>query len=65
MMFLPMATLLIFMFLYLNTFEDQNNLSYSKVRQSNKALHILDRRFAEGKISRDEYLRIRSLLKWL
>ncbi|MBE6067810.1 MAG: SHOCT domain-containing protein [Clostridium lundense] len=63
MMFLPMVTLLIFMFLYLSTFEDQNNLSYSKVRQSNKALDILDRRFADGKISRDEYLRVRSLLK--
>lgn len=65
MMFLPMVTLLIFMFLYLNPFENQNNLSYSKVRQSNKALDILDRRFADGKISRDEYLRVRSLLKWL
>ncbi|MBM7869149.1 putative membrane protein [Clostridium pascui] len=63
MMFLPMVTLLIFMFLYLNPFENQNNLSCSKVRQSNKALDILDRRFADGKISRDEYLRIRSLLK--
>lgn len=63
MMFLPMVTLLIFMFLYLNPFENQNNLSYSKVRQSNKALDILDRRFADGKISRDEYLRVRSLLK--
>ena len=65
MMFLPMVTLLIFMFLYLSTFEDQNNLIYSKVRQSNNTLHILDRKFAEGKISRDEYLKIRSLLKWL
>lgn len=63
MMFLPMVTLLIFMFLYLSTFEDQNNLIYSKVRQSNNALSILDRRFAEGTISKDEYLRIRSLLK--
>ncbi|WP_097025704.1 hypothetical protein [Clostridium peptidivorans] len=63
MMFLPMVTLLIFMFIYLSTFENQNNLSYSKVRQSNKALDILDRRFADGKISKDEYLRIRSLLK--
>lgn len=63
MMFLPMVTLLIFMFLYLSTFEDQNNLSYSKVRQSNNTLGILDRRFAEGKISKDEYIRIRSLLK--
>lgn len=63
MMFLPMVTLLIFMFLYLNPFENQNNLSYSKVRQSNKALDILDRRFADGKISRDEYLRVKSLLK--
>lgn len=63
MMFLPMVTLLIFMFLYLNTFESQNNLSYSKVGQSNKALDILDRRFADGKISRDEYLRVKSLLK--
>lgn len=63
MMFLPIVTLLIFMFLYLNTFENENNLSYSKVRQSNNALNILDRRFADGKISRDEYLKIRSLLK--
>lgn len=63
MMFLPIVTLLIFMFLYLNTFENENNLSYSKVRQSNNALDILDRRFADGKISRDEYLKIRSLLK--
>lgn len=63
MMFLSIATLLIFMCLYLNTFENENNLSYCKVRQSNNALDILNRRFADRKISRDEYLKIRSLLK--
>lgn len=65
MMFLPIITLFVLVFLYLDSLKNENNLNYKRVKvtNTNKALDILDMRFANGEISEDEYLKRRSLLK--
>ncbi|PRR76633.1 SHOCT domain-containing protein [Clostridium thermopalmarium] len=65
MMFLSIITLFVLVFLYLDSLKNENSLNYKRVRvtNSNKALDILDIRFANGEISEDEYLKRRSLLK--
>lgn len=60
MMFLPLVILTIFIVLYVSPSE--NNLSYRRVRRSDSALDILDRKYANGEISEDEYLKRRSIL---
>lgn len=60
MMFLPLVILTIFIVLYVSPSE--NNLNYRKVRRSDSALDILDRKYANGEISEDEYLKRRSIL---
>lgn len=60
MMFLPLIILTIFIVLYVSPSE--NNLNYRKVRRSDSALDILDRKYANGEISEDEYLKRRSIL---
>ncbi|KLE14380.1 MULTISPECIES: SHOCT domain-containing protein [Clostridium] len=60
MMFLPLVILTIFIVLYVSPSE--NNLNYRKVRRSDSALDILGRKYANGEISEDEYLKRRSIL---
>lgn len=62
MMLLPIILLVIFL-VYLNPSYTGNNLNYRRDTQSNNALDILDRRFANGEISEEEYLKIKSILK--
>lgn len=60
MMFLPLVILTIFIVLYVSP--SDNNLNYRRVRRSDSALDILDRKYANGEISEDEYLKRRSIL---
>ncbi|UZQ48914.1 SHOCT domain-containing protein [Clostridium kluyveri] len=60
MMFLPLVILTIFIVLYVSPSE--NNLNYRRVRRSDSALDILHRKYANGEISEDEYLKRRSIL---
>lgn len=59
-MFLPLVILTIFIVLYVSPSE--NNLNYRRVRRSDNALDILHRKYANGEISEDEYLKRRSIL---
>ena len=59
-MFLPLVILTIFIVLYVSP--SDNNLNYRRVRRSDSALDILDRKYANGEISEDEYLKRRSIL---
>lgn len=61
MMLLPIIILLIFAFLIYNSNDRGKNINF--IGDSNKALDILDKRFANGEISEDEYLKRKSVLK--
>lgn len=65
MMFIPIL-LLIALFFYFDPRQDRRinrNSGYRDDREDNSALDILDRRFAEGDISEEEYQKKKSLLR--
>lgn len=65
MMFFPLL-LLVLLFFYLDPRQNQRgsqNHSYRDDRDENSALDILDRRFAEGDISEEEYVKRKNLLR--
>jgi putative membrane protein len=63
MMFLPIIILVILVFVFLNPSGRGNNMSLRGSEYSNNALDILDKRFASGEISEEEYVKRRSILK--
>lgn len=63
MMFFPLILIGILIFFYLNPSHNGNNLNYGRTTQSNNALEILNKRFANGEINEEEYLRRKSVLK--
>lgn len=65
MMFFPLL-LLVLLFFYFDPRQDRRNSHYSGYRDDrdeNSALDILDRRFAEGDISEEEYQKRKNLLR--
>ncbi|WP_147357760.1 hypothetical protein [Clostridium chromiireducens] len=62
MMFLPSIILTISIFIYLTSSNNSNTLSYVRIRKTDNALDILNRKFANGEISEDEYLFKKSML---
>ncbi|WP_246615514.1 SHOCT domain-containing protein [Clostridium thailandense] len=62
MMFFPLIIIGVLIFFYLNPSYNGNNLSYGRTTQSNDALEILNKRFANGEISEEDYLRRKSVL---
>ncbi|RII31856.1 hypothetical protein D2A34_26175 [Clostridium chromiireducens] len=61
-MFLPSIILTISIFIYLTSSNNSNTLSYVRIRKTDNALDILNRKFANGEISEDEYLFKKSML---
>lgn len=61
MMLFPIIILVVFIFLFMNPSGRGSNIGFK--RDENNALDILDKRFANGEISEDEYLKRRSVLK--
>lgn len=64
MMFIPIL-LLILLFFYFDPRDRRggHGYGYRDDREENSALDILDRRFAEGDISEEEYLKRKTLLR--
>lgn len=65
MMFFPIL-LLVLLFFYLDPRQDRRgsrDYGYRDDRDENSALDILDRRFAEGDISEEEYMKRKNLLR--
>lgn len=62
MMFLPLIILTISIFIYLTSSNNSNTLSYVRIRKTDNALDILNRKFANGEISEGEYLFKKSML---
>jgi uncharacterized membrane protein len=63
MMLVPIIILVIFIIFYLNPSNERNSFDFRRDIKSNNALDILDRRFANGEISEEEYIKRRSILK--
>lgn len=61
MMLFPIIILVILIFIFMNSSGRGNNTSFK--RDENNALDILNKRFANGVISEDEYLKRKSILK--
>lgn len=61
MMLFPIIILVVLLFIFMNSSGRGNNISFN--RDENNALDILDKRFANGEISEEEYLKKRSILK--
>ena len=65
MMFIPLIFLAL-LFFYFDPRQDRRNSrnsGYRDDREDNSALDILDRRFAEGDLSEEEYQKKKSLLR--
>lgn len=65
MMFIPLL-LLVLLFFYFDPRQDRRggrDYGYRDDREENSALDILDKRFAEGDISEEEYLKRKNLLR--
>ena len=61
MMLFPIIILVILIIIFMNSSGRGNNISFRG--DSNNALDILDKRFANGEISEEEYLKRRTVLK--
>lgn len=61
MMLFPIIILVILLYVFMNPSSRGNYISFK--RDENNALGILDKRFANGEISEEEYLKRRSILK--
>lgn len=61
-MFLPLIILTISIFIYLISSNNSSNLSYVRVKKTDSALDILNRKFANGEITEEEYLLKKSML---
>lgn len=62
MMLLPIIIFVIFI-IYFNPSKGENKHNFGRDTSSNNALDILARRFANGEISEEEYLKRKSILK--
>ncbi|MDP4091259.1 MAG: SHOCT domain-containing protein [Bacillota bacterium] len=62
MMILPLIVLIL-VFLYFIPSTNRTNVFGGNSTPSNNALEILDRRFANGEINEEEYLKRKSILK--
>ena len=63
MMFFPLIIIGVLIFFYLNPSHNGSSPNYGMATQSSDALEILNKRFANGEISEEEYLRRKSVLK--
>lgn len=61
MMLFPLIIIIILIFIFMNPSNGGNYVSYK--RDENNTLDILDKRYANGEISEEEYLKRRSILK--
>lgn len=61
MMLFPIIIIIILIFVFMNPSHRGNYVSYK--RDENNALDILDKRYASGEISEEDYLKRRSILK--
>jgi putative membrane protein len=60
-MLFPIIIIVVLIFIFMNPSGRGNNIGFR--RDENNALDILDKRFANGEISEEEYLKRRSILK--
>ena len=61
MMLFPIILIVILIFVFMNPSNRGNYVSFK--RDENNALDILDKRYANGEINEEEYLKRRSILK--
>lgn len=63
MMLLPIIIFVALIFFLFNSTSGGANISFRKNEHSSNALDILDKRFASGEISEEEYIKRRNILK--
>lgn len=63
MMLLPIILVVVLFYVFLNPSGRGSNRSFMGNESANNALEILDKRFASGEISEEEYLKRRSVLR--
>ncbi|MFL0266678.1 SHOCT domain-containing protein [Candidatus Clostridium radicumherbarum] len=63
MMFILLIIFAVLIFSIFNTTSQGNNIIFRKNENSNSAIDILDKRFASGEISEEEYIKRKTILK--